>query len=462
MTTLPPGPGDTHKLRTVAEGFGADAARYDRARPSYPGELIEAIIAASPGRDILDVGAGTGILARLFQEKGCRVLGVEPDSRMAELARQQGLQAEVVTFEDWDPAGRTFDAVVAGQAWHWVDPVSGAAKAAEALRPGGRLALFWNVFGLGPEMREAFGEVHKRADTGLPFNPWARPLLDSYLQGCERAAAGIAEAGGFGEPEQRRFEWDRVYTREEWLDVVPTVGGMSRVPADKLAALLDGLGEVIDAAGGSFTMNYTTVAVTAARASLLARLVCPEPGKDLAGVRVRREDRVKDVLDHARADDHGEALEQPLPRGLERGQAQCVREPEIGVAEQRERQVKAKRGLGLVRRVLGGHSGDGRPDGRQVAGVIPEAARFGGAAAGAGDHVPVGGQRVLAGPARARVSVEDQPRRARCRDVDAERLPRRRRQRERRDRRPGQVTGGAVVRRGGQITRDGVRVMGHA
>lgn len=459
MTTLPPEPGGTHKLRTVAEGFGADAARYDRARPTYPGELIEAIIGASPGRDILDVGAGTGIVARLFQAQGCRVLGVEPDPRMAELARRQGLETEVATFENWDPAGRTFDAAVAGQAWHWVDPVAGAAKAAGALRPGGRLALFWNVFGLGPEMREAFGEVHKRVDTGLPFNPWARPLLDSYLQGCERAAAGMAEAGGFGAPEQWRFEWDRLYTREEWLDGVPTAGGMSQVPADRLAALLDGLGEAIDAAGGSFTVNYTTVAVTAARASLPA---CPEPGQDLAGVRVRREDRVKDVLDRARPDDQGEALEQPLPRGLERGQAQRVREPEIGVAEQRERQAKAKSGLGLVPRVLGGHSGDGRPGGRQVAGVIPEAARFGGAAAGAGDHVPVGGQRVLAGPARARVGIQDQPRRARCRDVDAERLPRRRRQRERRDRRPGQVTGGAVVRRGGQVTRDGVRVMGHA
>jgi SAM-dependent methyltransferase len=461
MTTLPPEPGDTHKLRSVAEGFGADAARYDRARPTYPGELIEAIIGASPGRDILDIGAGTGIVARLFQAKGCRVLGVEPDPRMAELARQQGLPTEVATFEDWDPAGRTFDAAVAGQAWHWVDPVAGAAKAAQALRPGGRLALFWNVFGLGPGMREAFGEVHKRVDTGLPFNPWAQPLLDSYLQGCERAAARIAEAGGFGEPEQWRFGWDRVYTREEWLDVVPTVGGMSRVPAGKLAALLDGLGEAIDAAGGSFTMNYTTVAVTAARASLPACLVCPEPGQDLVGVRVRREDRVKDVLDHAPADDHGETLEQPLPRGLEPGQAQRVREPEIGVAEQRERQAKAARCLGLVLRVLGGQPGDGRPGGRQVASVIPEAARFRGAAAGAGDHVPVGGQRVLAGPGRARVSVEDQPRHARSRGVNAEPLPRRRRQRERRDRRPGQVAGGAVVGRGGQVARDGVRVLGH-
>jgi SAM-dependent methyltransferase len=272
MTTLPPTPepaspvGDTHTLRTVAEGFGADAARYDRARPSYPGELIDRIVAASPGRDILDVGAGTGIVARLFQARGCRVLGVEPDPRMAELARQRGLEAEVATIEDWDPAGRTFDAAVAGQAWHWVDPVAGAAAVARALRPDGLLAVFWNAFGFSDEIREAFSQAWERADTGLPIKPFSQPLVHAYLQGCERAANGMAEAGGFGEPEQWQFEWDRRCTRDEWLDGVPTLGGMNRVPAGKLASLLAGLGDAVDAAGGAFTVHYTTVAVAAPRA----------------------------------------------------------------------------------------------------------------------------------------------------------------------------------------------------
>ncbi len=130
----------------MAESFGADAERYDRARPSYPAALVERIVAASPGPDVLDVGCGTGIAARQFQAAGCRVLGVGPDPRMADLARQRGFGVEVATFEAWDPAGRAFDAVIAGQAWHWVDPVAGAAKAAQVLRPGGRLAVFWNAF----------------------------------------------------------------------------------------------------------------------------------------------------------------------------------------------------------------------------------------------------------------------------------------------------------------------------
>src|SRR4029077_6484020 len=134
----------SHHYRAVAESFGVDAERYDRTRPPYPAALVDRIIAVSPGPDVLDVGCGTGIEARQFRAAGCRVLGVDPDARMADLARQSGVEVEVAAFEDWNPAGRAFDAVIAGQAWHWVDPVAGAVKAAQALHPGGRLAVFWN------------------------------------------------------------------------------------------------------------------------------------------------------------------------------------------------------------------------------------------------------------------------------------------------------------------------------
>jgi SAM-dependent methyltransferase len=158
---------------------------------------VDWIVAASPGPDVLDVGCGTGIAARQFQAAGCHVLGVEPDARMAEFARRSGVQVEAATFEAWDPAGRAFHAVIAGQAWHWVEPVAGAAKAARVLKPGGRLAVFWHVFQLPSNVADAFAAVY-------------RPVL---------------------------------------------------------AEVLEGVGAAIDAIGGSFTMPYTTVAVTAARIS---------------------------------------------------------------------------------------------------------------------------------------------------------------------------------------------------
>jgi SAM-dependent methyltransferase len=263
---------EPHQHRQIAESFGADAERYDRARPGYPGALVERIVAESPGPDVLDVGCGTGIAARQFRAVGCRVLGVDPDARMADLARLSGLEVEVTTFEAWAPAGREFDAVIAAQAWHWVDPVAGAAKAAQALRPGGRLAAFWNAFQPSPDLGEAFAEVYRAVQPGLPFDPWARPALDSCLTMCGHAADGIRQAGRFGQPEQWRFDWDRRYTRDQWLELVPTIGGHSQIAPAKRQELLAGIGAAIDAVGGSFTMQYTSLVVTAAQAGALTRL----------------------------------------------------------------------------------------------------------------------------------------------------------------------------------------------
>jgi len=256
-----------HTRRAIAESYGSDAERYDRTRPRYPDALVERIAAESPGRDVLDVGAGTGIAGLAFRAHGCRVLGVEPDARMAAFARGRGLQVEVARFEEWDPAGRTFDAVVAGTVWHWVDPVTGADRAARVLRPGGRLALFWNAFQPAPEVAEAFTGAYARALPDLPFvMDWRRTTgPDAYAGVCATAADGIRQASAFGEPEEWRFGWDRVYTREEWLDQVPTFGGHGQLPADQLDTLLSAVGDAVDALGGRFSMHYTAVVVTAVR-----------------------------------------------------------------------------------------------------------------------------------------------------------------------------------------------------
>jgi SAM-dependent methyltransferase len=228
---------------------------------------VTRIVAASPGPEVVDVGCGTGIEARQFQAAGCTVLGVEPDERMAAFAHQTGVDVEVSTFEAWDPTGRTFDAVIAATAWHWVDPVAGATKAAQVLRPGGRLALFWHVFQQPPEVSTAFVTVYQRVFPDSPFNFQQMPvnILDIYSGMFKVVADGINQAGGFGEVEHWPFEWERSYSRDEWLDQMPTQGPLTQAPPDKLAEVLAGVGEAIDALGGSFTMPYTTVVVTASR-----------------------------------------------------------------------------------------------------------------------------------------------------------------------------------------------------
>jgi SAM-dependent methyltransferase len=231
----------------MAESFGSDPERYDRARPRYPEAMVGAIVAASPGRDVLDVGCGTGIAAGQFQAAGCTVLGVDVDERMAEFARRHGIGVEVAAFESWEPDGRAFDAVIAGQTWHWVDPVAGAVKAAQVLRPRGRLAVFWNVFQPSAEIRQAFSVVYRRVVPDWPRNPWARPALDAHAAISRRRPKGSGRRGRSLSPSSggstRSGPAPGTNGATRWL---PMVDASQFAPA-KLEALLASTGAAIDA-----------------------------------------------------------------------------------------------------------------------------------------------------------------------------------------------------------------------
>jgi len=171
---------------------------------------------------------------------------------------------EVSTFEAWEPEGRKFDAVVSGESWHWVDSVAGAAKAAEVLRPGGRLAVFWNTGRPPAALEEAFAGVYRRVlPESLVARLERRSIEEAHSAMCAKATDGIQLTGAFDDPEQWRFEWAQTYTRDEWLDALQTTGGA--IPEGQLADLLEGVGDAIDDVGGSFTMNYLTFVITAVR-----------------------------------------------------------------------------------------------------------------------------------------------------------------------------------------------------
>ncbi|WP_328701473.1 class I SAM-dependent methyltransferase [Amycolatopsis pittospori] len=244
-----------------------DAGRYDRTRPAYPPELIDHLVASAPGRVTLDVGVGTGIEARQLQKAGCLVLGVEPDPRMAEFARTSGVDVETATFEDWEPVGRRFDLLVSGQAWHWVDPVVGAAKAAEVLRPGGLWAAFWHVPEPPEAVTGALTDAYRRhvPDSPIDLKNVPKQSSDPYGPILAKAADGLREAGGFGEPERSRYDWERVYTRDEWLDQIPTFGSLTWVDPGPRQEILAEVGAAIDRLGGRFTVRYATVAIAAIR-----------------------------------------------------------------------------------------------------------------------------------------------------------------------------------------------------
>jgi SAM-dependent methyltransferase len=248
--------------RRRAGSFGDDAEQYARARPTYPDELVTDVVAGGV-HDVVDVGCGTGIAARLFMARGCEVVGVEPDERMAALARRSGVSVESGTFEAWNPRGRTFDAVVSGQAWHWVDPSAGVPKAAEVLRPSGRIALFWNQGLQQPAVRAALDAVYEGVAPGLDEHSI---LLHPF--GTERfdyAAASLGASSLFSEAKVVTYRRDQVYSRDEWLDYLPTHSDHRTLPPERLDELLRRVGEVIDGFGGRITVRYETWLVTAQR-----------------------------------------------------------------------------------------------------------------------------------------------------------------------------------------------------
>ncbi|HKT56312.1 MAG TPA: class I SAM-dependent methyltransferase [Microbacterium sp.] len=263
MTTPDPHEPLSHEAREVATSFGADADRYDRARLHYPQALVDAVRRTTYGRKVLDVGIGTGIAAQPFADLGYLITGVEPDPQMAAIARRRGFTIEDGRFEDWDPAGRWFDLVIAGQSWHWIDPVAGADKAADATRPAGRIVVFWNIAEPPRALAEQFADVYRSADTGLPFTPFAAPALDAYTAIFERTEQGFAASGRYTDPQRWRFDWTTEVDTERWLDMVPTFGGFSRMPEQAQADVLAGVRDATDAAGGRFTLSVATVAITA-------------------------------------------------------------------------------------------------------------------------------------------------------------------------------------------------------
>jgi SAM-dependent methyltransferase len=126
--------------------FGSVAADYAALRPGYPADAVAFLLGDRPRR-VLDLGAGTGLLTDVLLAAGHEVLAVDLSGPMLDQLRARLPQvvaavggAESIPLPDAD-----VDAVVAGQAAHWFEPVPAAAELRRVLRPGGVVGFVWNT-----------------------------------------------------------------------------------------------------------------------------------------------------------------------------------------------------------------------------------------------------------------------------------------------------------------------------
>jgi SAM-dependent methyltransferase len=214
---------------------------YAKYRPSYPSaaiDLLEARCGLKPGTAAVDLGSGTGILAALLLQRGARVFGIEPNREMrayTELMLDGEFHSEAGTAENTHMPDGFFDLLVAGQSFHWFDPLKTRIEALRILKPGAWAALLWN----------------ERQQGVVPFLEEYEALLRRYAPEYDAVARLRANSDGiqqfFGRepelaifPNEQRFDFEGLAGRVMSSSYAPMADRPEHAP------LMAGLREVFD------------------------------------------------------------------------------------------------------------------------------------------------------------------------------------------------------------------------
>jgi SAM-dependent methyltransferase len=227
--------------RAAAVGFARSADAYERGRPGYPDAAVDRLVAALPGRRVLDLAAGTGKLTRALAARGLDVVAVEPVAEMraaiAPPARVLDGTAEAIPLADGSA-----DGVTVAQAFHWFHGDRALAEIHRVLRPGGVLALIWN-------RRKIAQPVHRALEQLL-----APHRADAPGERSERWREAFERTTLFAPLGLERFDNEQVLDAGGLADRIGSISFVASLEDSVREALLDDVRAL--AAGGPVTLRY--------------------------------------------------------------------------------------------------------------------------------------------------------------------------------------------------------------
>ena len=255
--------------------FGLDPEGYDAVRPQYPDLIYEFMAehrALRPNTATLEIGAGSGLATRRLIEYGANPITIiEPDARFAPQLRSLATKAEIhlvqSAFEDAQLQPRAFDLVAAATSFHWLDPNVAIDKIARVLKPGGYVALWWNVLGIQGR-DDAFHDATVALLEDLAVSPSGAPNTIPFALDRAARVEQFAQSGLFAPVECAETRWTLVLNAAQIGTLYGGFSHIQRLQAPERAALLEQLMVIARTQfGGTVERNITSVIYLARRLS---------------------------------------------------------------------------------------------------------------------------------------------------------------------------------------------------